>query len=401
MIPRTSSGDTFKTRGGGSSSASRLRDKRSSRVAVAIAAMLSLVFTTFAGTATAFASPEDPGVEGLEEGFNLNVDGDPRAESDVPEDAGDNDAPPAGDLDADSGGSSQGDPAAQVARSAKDEGDFADISPLAEGDLYYPSDAPGVIYSSTAAGVVEKITYNSTTNTYTREAFGSKATGVSSFNGLGISPGVGREMYAYERSGSNPAVSSATVYAFNQVTGEWDNTNVTANSKSPGMGGGIQFIAGAVDPQGSFYMGGYTWYGDGHRDNGDRFRLYEYVPANDEVSGSAIYVGYIDTSSISGGTNGDMDFDREGNLYITRCCGLGTTVISVTAATLEGASGGQEIDATIGKTVGSQNVGAVAGVAFDSTGHMFLGSADSLQVYDMPSISNGKVVPQQIGRAHV
>lgn len=391
MITHTPSGAIFKSRGGGSSLGSRLWDKRSSRVAVAVMAMLSLVFTTFAGTATSFASPtgpnpEGPNVEGVEDQVSPAVAEDPNAESDPPEEGGDGLAPPAnnsGGDDSDSAPANSVGGASLFSDDSKDadEGGSSDISPFAAGDPFYPSDAPGVIYSSQGDGQVHQVTYNSANGTYVRENFGSKAPNVSSFNGLGISPGPGREMYAYERSGSNPSVSSATVYTFNQQTGAWSNTGATVNTKNAGMGGAIQFIAGAVDPGGSFYMGGYS-------ENGNVFRLYKYTPSNGG-SGQVTYVGYVDTSSILGGTNGDMDFDRLGNLYITRCCGqYGTTVISVSAASLASPGSNNRISATIAQTVGGARMPDVTGVTFDSTGHMFLGSATALYVYDMPGVNN-------------
>lgn len=239
-----------------------------------------------------------------------------------------------------------------------------------------PSCGDGYVYSLKDDGQMQQVVV--TNNNATVTNFGTKASGVSSFNGLGIGSN-GQPVFAYERStaqGSGTSVSQATIWEFDTTTGTWSTTGVSVNSYA--NGGTVQFVAGAVSlDNGRYYIGGFST-------DGTVFRIWEYNPANKNVT----YKGHIDTSPGQTPTNGDMAFDSAGNLYVVRGAETTTTVFSVTKASLDGASG-QLIPSS--RSASFTTMSNVSGVAFDSSGKVYLGSSQ-LRSYDMPNWSNSKTV---------
>lgn len=222
----------------------------------------------------------------------------------------------------------------------------------------------GVVYSVSSGGQLRQIGPGTTVT-----SVGTPASGVSSFNGIGIGSG-GSPVFAYERSNRS---QTATIYRYDTTTGVWANTGDSFNTQ---LGNGL--VAGAVDLSTDRYMfGGFTA-------AGTQFRIWSYSPGNTQPFA---YLGYLDTSSGAGGaTNGDMAFDNKGNLFVVRGSGTSTTVFSVTAANLAAANGGLITSARSASFTTSSDVN---GVAFDASGKAYLGSSSKVTSYDMPSWTNG------------
>lgn len=235
---------------------------------------------------------------------------------------------------------------------------------------------PGTAYSVSSGGQLRKITNGSSSNvgdSATKQErylslFGwrYRDVPVTSFNGLGIGMN-GSPIYAYERTDSAQTVE---IYRFDVSSGSWATTGST-ETKS-----GVQFIGGAVNLSTNvFYFGGFN-------SSGTSFSLYSYNSSNNAIS----FTGTIDTSADSGGAaNGDIAFDSNGNLFITRGSGSTTTIFSVTKANLSKANGGQ-IPAA--KSAGFTTNSNVNGVAFDANGKAYLGTGTEVVSYDMPNWSN-------------
>lgn len=238
--------------------------------------------------------------------------------------------------------------------------------PVRELGDYAPACAPQYVYGVSARGQIRQIVPGAGSAT----DFGTAATGVSSFNGLGIGLG-GESVFAYERSDGN---SEAAIRSFDTTSGSWGTTTLAfVDSKTSGRT--VGFVAGAVDLNtGNYYIGGFD-------SNGRSFRIWEYEPGEH----SASYKGYIDTSEGAGGSNnGDMAFDSAGNLFVVRS-GTRTTVFSVTAANFRSANGGliTSSDSTSVTTMEDVN-----GVAFDASGKAYLGSGNVLRSYDTGTWKN-------------
>ena len=252
---------------------------------------------------------------------------------------------------------------ADWANGTRDFGNF-----YASASRNQPQCGPGFVYGVTENGQVRQIDPNGAIT-----ALGSAASGVSSFNGLGIGEN-GASVFAYERSNFD---RTARVWTYNAATGIWSQTNGVVNSTTDDRT--VIFVAGAVDPtSGTYYIGGFNA-------DGTRFRLWAYNPANATIT----YKGALSTGSSANATNGDMAFNALGDLFVVRGSGTSTTVLSVTAANLAAASGGT-ITAAVSASFETQN--NVNGVAFDSDGRAFLGSTDQLRSYAMPNWSGSQTV---------
>jgi hypothetical protein len=243
----------------------------------------------------------------------------------------------------------------------------------------------GYFYSVSSSGQLRQI---GPTGTVTN--IGSSASGVSSFNGVGIGSG-GEPVYAYERTNESRTV---TMYELNVSTGSWSTAGDTYNTSSQANGSySGSLVAGAVNLNNGKYMfGGFqtTTGGQGTNTNYTQvFKIWQYDPS---ASPKFSYKGYVSTYSgrkVPGATNGDMAFDAGGNLFIVRGSGSETTVFSVTAANLATATGGSIPSSGSSSFDTAENVN---GVAFDASGKAYLGASSTVQSFDMPSWSNKSTV---------
>lgn len=227
----------------------------------------------------------------------------------------------------------------------------------------------GVVYGVSANGQLQQVTAGTVTS------IGSRASGVSSFNGLGIGTG-GSPVLAYERTNGG---RTATMFSFDPVGLTWTNTGDAYNTSLDGYNG--QLVAGAVDLKtGSYYFGGFSG-------NGTQYYLWRYNPGS---SPRFTFMGTLDTSTnAASASNGDMAFDAAGNLFVVRGVGSTTTVFSVTAANLAAGTGGTIPSSTSNSFTTNANVN---GVAFDASGKAYLGTGNTVTSYDMPNWTNATVV---------
>src|SRR5699024_3859890 len=84
-----------------------------------------------------------------------------------------------------------------------------------------PVCSAGYVYAIGATGQMQQIDPDGNTSN-----FGQDATGVDSFNGLGIGAN-GQAVYAYERTNSS---QTATVWEMDTATGIWSSTGESVNS---------------------------------------------------------------------------------------------------------------------------------------------------------------------------
>ncbi|MGP5071350.1 SpaA isopeptide-forming pilin-related protein [Arthrobacter rhombi] len=258
---------------------------------------------------------------------------------------------------------------------AEEENELLKAAELASTPLQCEA---GHIYGLTGTGQLRHARPDGTV-----ASIGVPARGVSSFNGLGVGAN-GDPVFAYERgTSSGTAASALAVWQYAPTTGEWTNTGKTIDSNASRRT--VQFVGGAVNlKNGRFYVGGFNA-------NGSRFRVWEYNPA----TGATAYKGEVNTAAgASNSSNGDIDFDALGNMYIVRGVGSTTTVFSVTAADFAAASGGT-IAGSLSKSVTTMS--NVNGVAFDSDGRAFLGAGEELRSYAMPGWTNRQSVTSNLG----
>ncbi len=242
--------------------------------------------------------------------------------------------------------------------------------------------ATGTFYSVQGTGLLQSVVYGDVSPLL-------KASDVSSFNGLGIGAD-GNTAYAYERTNS---LQTVTMWFFDQSAG-WTSTG---DSYTPPDSTVNAFVTGAVDlATGDYYFGGFN-------SDATKFYLFKWVPS----SGAFSPVGWVDISN-GGGKNGDMAFDSNGNLYLVGSSDDETVVYSVTAHTLANASG--TLDATGQLATAPSNPDSltgsdgkaftdVNGMAFNTTGSIYLGNDTTANEYDTSSwaIVGTKSVTSKLG----
>ncbi|SJN40754.1 Probable surface-anchored fimbrial subunit [Microbacterium esteraromaticum] len=252
-------------------------------------------------------------------------------------------------------------PSGWTADGTYDFGDFMvkkipPMSPVCTAGQIYGVTAAGQLRAISSAGVVTPL--------------GTKASGVSIFNGLGIGSG-GSPVYAIERTDTSGTAQNATVWVYNTTTGVWATTSQSTSSL--GGNSGTNMVGGAVDLKtGLYYFGGFTSDGD--------FKVYQYNPS---AATKIKFKGTIVTESNSS-ANGDIAFNANGDLFVVHGNGNQTTIYSVTAANLAAANGGN-IASSKSATVTTMT--DVNGVAFDSAGRAYLGSGSQMKSFAMPGFT--------------
>ena len=219
---------------------------------------------------------------------------------------------------------------------------------------------------------------------------GDPASPTIQLNGLGIGAG-GSSVIAYDRA---PNAYQAKFYEYNAGSGKWSNTGDSFDSSTPANGGvQVALVAGGIDlSTGIYYFGGFF-------DSALKFRLWSYNPN----TGQTALKGTIETKGTGNGANGDLAFDGQGNLFVVRNqnnndAETETKIFSVTNDALAASNGNVTIPAA--ETFGKNTVGGVNGIAFDSTGKLFLGTAaangtkrvNAITSYEMPGYSNPSTV---------
>ncbi len=255
---------------------------------------------------------------------------------------------------------------------------------------YQPTCEASYIYGVSSVGQLQQIEWNGTVTTW-----GTAASSVKSFNGLGIGSG-GGPVYAYERTNNSRTV---TMYKFDTTSGIWSNTGDTYNTNSSTNGGFTgALVAGAVNLTDDTYMfGGFRTVDNGWGTNPryeQRFQIWKYDPA---ANPKFTYLGYVRTATQQnsdnfGSANGDMAFNSSGDLFIVRGTGGTTKVYTVAKDDLDNANqgliNGSETDSV-------STMDDVNGVAFDADGRGFLGADSEIRSYDMPEWEYIKTVVQE------
>lgn len=207
--------------------------------------------------------------------------------------------------------------------------------------------APGVVYSISESGDVEAHGVDITI---------PKIGELSEANGLAV--GSNGVAYAYER-----AVNLLDIYKFSD--GSWSKVTTWTTQAS------LDFVAGAVDPNGTYMIGHFN-------KAGDEFLIFK-------LDGTYLdFVGFIDVSPTSKANNGDMAFDGQGNLTVVRGRGAQVDLITISAEDLAKATGSTS-EALPSSQVTSSGGGALSnvnGASFDADGNLWLGDSSSIVKYD-------------------
>lgn len=247
-----------------------------------------------------------------------------------------------------------GSPSATSVRSAALAPVPARVAPATSAGLVC---ATGTFYALSGTGQLQRVANGAVSSV------GTAATGVSSFNGLGIGAN-GATAIAYERTNGS---RTATIWYFDGSA--WTSTGDTYATS-------VGLVAGAIDLKtGDYFFGGFS-------SNG-RFYIYKYEPSTGLFSA----VGWIPVTTYPNGTNGDMAFDANGALYVVGSAsgwdGGYTTTYSVSGETLAGGTGGS-LAVRPGFTFAAAVSGsdAINGMAFNTTGSMYLGTGSTAREYN-------------------
>ncbi|MEO6989533.1 MAG: hypothetical protein ABI239_12905, partial [Aquihabitans sp.] len=188
------------------------------------------------------------------------------------------------------------------------------------------------------------------------------AGGGTGYNGLGITDS-GNKAFAFQRDSTG---NGGTVRIWDAASNTWSGGGAYTVAGMPAAG---WLVAGAINPvDGAYYFGGY--------DLGDNptFYLAKYDPSASPGNRFST-VGRVPTVA-TGNTattvwNGDITFDRAGNMYMTRQnSGTTVTVFRITAAALAG--GGTNIAR---QTVATGTIASgqqVNGIAYDVDGSLYM-----------------------------
>lgn len=365
------------------------RRSRYTQAVVALSAVFVLAFGALAPNAMSVTDPEAPAddqVAALAETHEVepvdtladepldtvesgDVDVEPAPPVDATEPAEDIAEPVEPVIEPAEAASEDSTPAESVTDDEAVASEFETFAVGADGGTLAPQCTAGFVYGLSSNGQLQQVDSSGTVTN-----MGTRATGVSDFNGLGI--GSGGQVYAINRSYRGFGYSDArgTVYSYNTSTGVWASTGETSVYTETNL------VAGAVDlSSGLYYFGGFT-------SNGN-FKVYEYNPS--ATSSIRLKGTVVTDATSSSNSNGDMAFDSAGNLYIVRGTGTTTTVFSVTKADFDAANGG---NITSAQAASFRTMNNVNGVAFDASGKAYLGSDSQIRSYDMPDWTGMTVV---------
>ncbi|WBL19990.1 SpaA isopeptide-forming pilin-related protein [Citricoccus sp. NR2] len=335
--------------------------------ALAMLVAISGVGTAYATPVLAVESTEDTSDTGLEDQVERPVVPLSETDGEQPTDAGDEATE---DPETDGGDDATEAPEPAPTPSPRQSREVGTLAAL--------TCTPGSFYSVSATGQLRSVTNGTIADV------GTAASGVTSFNGLGVSTGGTRAM-AYERTNSN---RTATIYDFNTTTNTWASTGRSLNTNLAANGGFTgSLVAGAISQAtGDFLFGGFQTVTTGNTTQ-LQFRIWRYSPGNQSFG----YLGYINGGNVAAGTtaNGDLDLDANGNMFIVRGSGTSAIIYSVTAANLASANGGLIPSSASNSFTASTNVN---GAAFDASGRLYLGSQTTVDSFAMPGFTDRRTV---------
>ncbi|WP_170219724.1 isopeptide-forming domain-containing fimbrial protein [Leucobacter komagatae] len=238
----------------------------------------------------------------------------------------------------------------------------------------------GTFYSISQEGQLKRVDANVDNETAVVKDIGSPALTVNgqSFNGLAVGL-KGEAVFAYERK-----TMPASVYQYDTAKQNWVDRKIQISLSNLTVLKNLQLIGGALDNEGTYWVGGFVKEGNSTKGN---FQLWA-LPKNGtkmELRGQ-LNIRALERSYIDNG-NGDFAFDNEGNLFLIRGVsnGRGLAVFSAKAADLANGRGTELVKAS---TVFAQNTvspfSGVNGIAYDAAGRLFVGGSAGLGYLDLP-----------------
>ncbi|MDR2254771.1 MAG: LPXTG cell wall anchor domain-containing protein [Arthrobacter sp.] len=201
------------------------------------------------------------------------------------------------------------------------------------------------------------------------------AAGNGSLNGLALDAN-GANAYAFFRYQSTDSNYKFRVAKYSTATDSWSWIGGTTTTA---VAAGL--VAGAASPAtGAYLVGGYA------KPAGKTNYFFTLFSVN-VSTGAATQLGSFDTGQGANGVNGDIAFDRAGNLYILGAQNTtGTTKIwMLPAADLASATAAANAAATLPvKAQATSNIPVASynGLAFDADGTVVLGTGTTLSRFD-------------------
>ncbi|SDU77806.1 Cna protein B-type domain-containing protein [Arcanobacterium phocae] len=253
----------------------------------------------------------------------------------------------------------------------------------------------GDIYSLTERGWLQKIEADGSVKSVGSRMglnFVSQNGNYRVANSLGITKG-GEKAYAIERQATYSRFSDKIyVWTYDAKAAQWQRSTYWDTRDSQTDGSGASIVAGAVDPiTGHYAFGGFYEDGD--------FFIWDYDPDTKVITKK----GKLATKNTETDVNGDMAFDSEGNLMITRGAadpsntnnGL-IVIYSITAENYKKANSNRAIPGSETLSFVTKDLRNVNGVTFDSTGKAFLSNAKQLASFDMPNWANKQLITNSL-----
>ena len=239
--------------------------------------------------------------------------------------------------------------------------------------------APGNVYGLSETGQLQHIVANDRTGTV--EEVGTSPTPEGKMNGLGIGAG-GQAAFAFERSGGSKNV----VYRYDVQTEQWSATSALISTTNSIVNDGW-LVAGAVDVNGRYWVGGYSSDGTGFQlwamnQSGTKMERHAKVVLAEKPLNPNFPANQV--------SNGDFAFDNDGNLFLVRGVGGSINVYGVTAQALADAmkpSGSKSVAATRISQTAETGLEATNGIAYDSSGKLYLGATSKLAFLTLPVAS--------------
>lgn len=204
---------------------------------------------------------------------------------------------------------------------------------------------------------------------------------VSNVGGLGPGPGVvhynglavgnqGEDVYSFNRLSNSTRIAKYDV-----GSGAWQYAGMAIDVQTSA----ISLIAGSMDPQNTYWVGGFF--------GSSGFDLWAMNPERTKMERR----GRVDLSEwASSNANGDFAFDGQGNLYIVR--GLNTgfdlDVFRIDAADLAAGRGTEPVPVSARIPTTQSPFGAVSGIAYDQRGALFIGGKEGIAVVTLPVSPN-------------
>lgn len=225
---------------------------------------------------------------------------------------------------------------------------------------------PGFVYSITQPGQMRLVAVGEDRESAVVTNVGGLATNKDYFDGLGVGPG-GQVAYAVE---TRRSPSRTQLHRYDIATETWVNTGASAPAA------GVTPRGGAVDPNGVYWYGAYL---------NNVYILWSYDAAENKITRRA----GLTTPQPPGGSagivyHGDIAFDREGNLYLTRS--VGNPAYEMFRVDMRGMLSTTSNDRipVVKVPTGPTTLAGMSGIAFDSRGVIYISSQPGIEWLTQP-----------------